>query len=1138
MKKKRLMQLFAGTFALWLTCSSVLLSSGIKVLAADNKAEEGVAQEASADYEAEESVVIETPADYEAEKIVQQEVPADTAANAATAPEDDTTILKNPKIKYLSDLQEESGSYTGYWGNTVQKDCVNGGQDNLQVRHNGYELNFEKGISAHAKSEVIYDLTKLEEKYKFFVGYLGIDQRAGVSSDGVIFKIYFSDDKKAWGEAVYDSGVVTKQDAKYVKIPLQKKKYIKLVAEQNKTTAADHAVYANAGFVEENYTQSTGYEHLPVKSVEEYDEELKKVDYNSKDAVNQNALKIYQRELVSQAGFYTINNVYTMQGGIYKNAMDYLLKNEEALSYYINGGPKPKEGNYRNSLIAFGKIYNQHHADFDEGKDDFSLRLAVSVASVYANTEGVVFWTLPYKDPDPARRYKTFKDLSAPGGMMDKGADQAKTNEISVGKWSAQEFRNLSVPMMRWVVDSRMNEDEFEWLANYTVNWGKKHSGEKEDNFLDSYMYVKNKQAPWNYEDEKYYSEANREKYTKKYELTGYFDTDRQYGASVGDKKIVRSWIVWEEGGVCGSYAKTYTNLAEVFGRPSVTCGQPGHAAAITWQWNEKGGKDGQGQYEWRIQNDVSNWRNTHSEMSDYILGWGNRSKDHHPSSYVMLATDVLEGKWDTYVEAKKYTLLANSFTDPTKKEAILKKALEKEPEFLDAWYSKMDMKLADSNLSSEDARKFAEEIIERFQYYPMVMSDLLNEISVKLTDEKDKFAVETLRLQALERAAALKDNEYDKADTRQPWVARIVAEGLLNKDTSAFATFSFDGEDAGNIVINEKYNNSTLHVKYSLDNEKTWKDVTLEAGQPHKISLNDQLDSIKPETDIKVSLEGTTVVHVIDILSQQSPKDKKVYLNDDEDLFVGSVEHLQYKAGNVQEWTAYPQNGLNNDLRFTGNQDVSIRYAAHGRYVTSEECAGYKFTESKDSPDNKYLQLRNVTLHKYSSQNNDRSEAAKNIIDGNANTHYHSSYSGDQTRELEFVFDKPRHISSIGYLPYGSGNGCVQTAAIYGSNDGKEWTLLKKEELAKDDKLKIITLPTDTAWQYIKVKGERTYSHDQNPNKYFSGKMISFYEDTTKDIVKAPMNVTAKDITETSAVVSWDAAEGVKGYQIGRAHV
>ena len=64
------------------------------------------------------------------------------------------------------------------------------------------------------------------------------------------------------------------------------------------------------------------------------------------------------------------------------------------------------------------------------------------------------------------------------------------------------------------------------------------------------------------------------------------------------------------------------------------------------------------------------NWRETHSEYSDYMLGWGNRTKDKdgQASSYVTLATDVLEGKWDTYVEAKKYTLLANSFTDTAKK--------------------------------------------------------------------------------------------------------------------------------------------------------------------------------------------------------------------------------------------------------------------------------------------------------------------------------------------------------------------------------------------------------------------------------------------------------------------------------------
>lgn len=48
-----------------------------------------------------------------------------------------------------------------------------------------------------------------------------------------------------------------------------------------------------------------------------------------------------------------------------------------------------------------------------------------------------------------------------------------RLNKIDNGKWSAKEFRTLSVPMMRWVVDARMNEDEFYWLADYSMAWGK-----------------------------------------------------------------------------------------------------------------------------------------------------------------------------------------------------------------------------------------------------------------------------------------------------------------------------------------------------------------------------------------------------------------------------------------------------------------------------------------------------------------------------------------------------------------------------------------------------------------------------------------------------------------------------------------
>ena len=178
---------------------------------------------------------------------------------------------------------------------------------------------------------------------------MGIDART-TSSDGVTFKISLSDDNKNW-EEVYNSGVV-KNEAKYVKIDLKNKKYIKFYADENKSNGSDHAVYANAGFVAENYKPSDGYD-LPVQTVEELDAELSKIDYNNEQQVKTNTHKIYQRELVDNAGFYTLHNVYTMQNGVYKDAIDYLLKNEDALSYYINGGPKPAQGTYYNSCLLY-----------------------------------------------------------------------------------------------------------------------------------------------------------------------------------------------------------------------------------------------------------------------------------------------------------------------------------------------------------------------------------------------------------------------------------------------------------------------------------------------------------------------------------------------------------------------------------------------------------------------------------------------------------------------------------------------------------------------------------------------------------------------------------------------------------------
>lgn len=915
--------------------------------------------------------------------------------------------------------------------------------EGLQVKTRGEKVTFPKGIFAHAPSTVIYDVSELKDKYPNFAGYLGIDSRSG-GGNGVIFKISVSDDKNSW-EEIYNSGVVTINDAVYVNLSMKGKKYIKLEAGNNGEDSRDHVVYADAGFVTNDYTPSENY-NAPIKTVAEYDEELSKINFRDKNEVNNNTQTIYQRELVNQAGFYTINKVYEMKdergNKLYKDAIEYLLKDKEALYYYINGGPKPSQGTYENSLIAFGKLYNAYKGKLDNNSEnDLNIRLAVSVASAYANPKTVRFWTgndnpnsgvEAVQKEDPVRRYATYKKLSEQGNYMDKISTLAKEPSRNMGNaiWSGKQFRELSVPMMRWVVDLRMHEDEFEWLAQYITQWASEEEN-KNKNFLDSYMYVHNKQGNWQYTDEKYYSQEKRAEWNKKYKFDDFksFDDNAKYGT----KDLIRSWIVWEEGGVCGAYAKTYANLAEVAERPSIVTGQPAHAAALTWQWVSDGGPDHKGQYEWRIQNNAWSLCETSSEYEDYLLGWGNRRKmgnidtnRNRASSYTLLATDVIQD-WDAYVMAKKYTLLANSLKDFSAKREVYYRALTESPRYLDATYGMLDMYLNKPDLTSAELNRFMKETASRYTYYPMVMADLLREIELsgKLTDPVHMAELYMERQRALEEAYTLrKDTKNLTADdyekTRQPWYAGDVARAILEKDHSRIASFSFDGDNAGKIVLTKNLTEKGLKMKYSLDGGKTWK--------------------------------------------------------------------------------PYEQNGLKNQNRFTGEKKVTVRRGSHGQYVASKT-AEYQFKNADDKNEEKYLQLQYVSMHEFSSQQNEGNQAAKNLIDGQRNTNWHSKWDVQDKKEYSVKFDKARRISKLEYVSsVGGSNGRWEEVEIYGSNDGKTWTKIGQSgQLANDVNAKEIKVDSSKAWQYIKVKGLHSYSHDGNKDKYFSGSMLNFFEDTTK---------------------------------------
>lgn len=69
--------------------------------------------------------------------------------------------------------------------------------------------------------------------------------------------------------------------------------------------------------------------------------------------------------------------------------------------------------------------------------------------------------------------------------------------------------------------------------------------------------------------------------------------------------------------------------------------------------------------------------------------------------------------------------------------------------------------------------------------------------------------------------------------------------------------------KNAGNIVINSKYDNSEIRVRYSLDGGNSWSQTS-----EHTISLSkDELNSINDTDDIIVGLVETNDKSVILIL-------------------------------------------------------------------------------------------------------------------------------------------------------------------------------------------------------------------------------------------------------------------------------
>ncbi|MGN0026448.1 MAG: NPCBM/NEW2 domain-containing protein [Clostridium sp.] len=207
----------------------------------------------------------------------------------------------NKNYLYLSDIEYVANkSSVGYSSIKLDKNIDNGV---IKLIKNGEVINFAKGVGAHAKSTLVYDIGKYSKDYTKFTANIGVDYSMRGRGNGVTFKISTSENGTYWKD-VKTTGVITaKDESVLVDINIEGVKYLRLIAETNGGNEADHSVYADARLLKKGYNLNDDL-YQGIKTLAQYDEEVKKVNLESNLSSSKEILQ--KRELVRRLGYEKI----------------------------------------------------------------------------------------------------------------------------------------------------------------------------------------------------------------------------------------------------------------------------------------------------------------------------------------------------------------------------------------------------------------------------------------------------------------------------------------------------------------------------------------------------------------------------------------------------------------------------------------------------------------------------------------------------------------------------------------------------------------------------------------------------------------------------------------------------------------
>lgn len=979
---------------------------------------------------------------------------------------------------YLSDISYDKDKSFAASGHSIHID-ENDSNQMLTLKVNGKSQSYIKGLCAWATSEIVYDLKDYD--YDYFTADLGVDisEQSNYFNTGVRFYIYTSDDGESWTEKYKSDTLYGWSEADAVKIDIKNAKYLKLTADDNSANwwAAwyDEAVYANAKLIKEDYKEDTS-DIAVIKTVDTYDKELKQ--NNLQEITGDYELTLLQREFVKNVGYETLQAL-AKYSDEYKDTISWLMNDKETLRLYLAGG-KP-EGSYLNSVKVLTRLYTTYKEDLSNDKttsygtkySDLYRKMILSL-SLTASGKNYFFFD-GTQVSDPVTRYQIYKDLH-----MHKGQDQELIQN--------QVFESLTVEEMRFVMNTIIDDEEIVWLNNYVRN--------DKNGATSPYSYIKYT-GGYDYTKDQYYSEENYDKWDEKYHLSQY-----NIPYQKGHPKL---WIMFEEGAVCGGLSKTGSCIWGTYkGLPNTCISQPAHCAFIYYT------QDSNGNGIWNLGNNVSGWGKsgkTEHLNTRMMNDWGSGSYvSGYCANYILLA-QAAQNEYDSYEKAEEILMLADIYKDDNEKlESIYRKALKTEKLNFDAWLGLVNLYEKDDQKTEEEYYALAKEIAETYTYYPHPMYDLLNLIKPHLTSTTYSTSFALLQSNTLKTAAKATDKESIQASA-----VREVANQLLGNVDTEIASFSFDGDHAGEIILSSRYDDTDVAWDYSLDGGTTWKEET----EKHSVKLTEkEIASITSKNDIKVHIIGADYsddnVYTIDIQDSKGLP-TGLYVNDLENQLIGNTTGLEWKYTEEDTWASYTEEQP--DL--SGDKTLIVRAAATGIYQADTKTTTYQFTKDGTDVVQKYISIKHLSIEKASSEQSNKGDYAQNAIDGNINTLWHTVYDGsDQEKSITIKLDEPVYLSAFEYVPRQIGvNGRTRDGILYVSSNGEDWTeAASVTEWANNTQWKKITLQESVKIQYVKFVTTKNWGN----GNYASAAMINLYEDETKKEQEKPTTTATTEVTTT----------------------